>query len=465
MVTKNKKILSTSINKKTSLLMESINSSIDTDSRLFNQDLSVTKAHALSLHKLKIINKVEYNKIQNGLEKINKLYKLKKIKFSRQNEDIHMNIESLLHEIIGDTAYKIHTGRSRNDQVAADTRLWVIESSNKLKKELLFLMNRIIIQAETNYNKIIPGFTHLQVAQPVTLGHHLLAYYEMFKRDLEHLDFVISAANENPLGSAALAGSNYNIDTNLVNKVLGFNKSKKNSLDGVSDRDFCVYFLQATSMVSLHLGKFSSELILWSSNLFKFFDISKNYSTGSSIMPQKRNPDSLELIRGKTNIIRNKSMDLMNMLSNLPLTYFKDFQEDKKIIFDTYDDLTLCLQVLSEVIKESKFTTNHALKICEENYASATDLADYLVIEKRIAFRESYKIIASIVDYAQKQKKSMHEIELEEFKKFNKNIDKNIYHYIDIQKSVLRKKTSMSTHPSRVKQAIKNAKSYIIRRK
>ncbi|MDA9163220.1 argininosuccinate lyase, partial [Alphaproteobacteria bacterium] len=321
MVLKRKKILSTSINKKTSKLMDSINTSIDIDSRLFTEDIAVTRAHALALEKLKIISNQELIKINKGLDKIVNLHTNKKIKFSRANEDIHMNIESLLHSIIGNTASKIHTGRSRNDQVATDTRLWVLKSCKNLKKQIKFLMKDILNQAKINQTNIIPGFTHLQVAQPVTLAHHLMAYYEMFKRDLSHLEFVEQMTNENPLGSAALAGSNYKLDTSLLNKELGFNESKNNSLDAVSDRDFCVYFLQSLAMVSLHLGKMSSELILWSSNIFNLFEISKNYSTGSSIMPQKRNPDSLELIRGKSNIIRNQSSSLLNVLANLPLTY------------------------------------------------------------------------------------------------------------------------------------------------
>jgi|TARA_B110000114_G_C15091867_1_gene399059 argininosuccinate lyase len=461
MVKKNKKILSTSINKKTSELMDSINTSIDIDSRLFHQDIEVTKAHALALNKLKIISNSELTKIQKGLNKIVKLHFNKKIKFSRENEDIHMNIESLLYSIIGKTASKIHTGRSRNDQVSADTRLWVMKSCKNLKKQIKLMMEIVLKQAEKNQSNIIPGFTHLQVAQPVTLAHHLLAYFEMFKRDLSHLEFVEQMTDENPLGSAALAGSNYDLDTILLNNELGFSKSKNNSLDAVSDRDFCVYFLQSLSMISLHLGKMSSELILWSSNLFELFDISKNYSTGSSIMPQKRNPDSLELIRSKSNIIRNQNSSLLNVLSNLPLTYFKDFQEDKKMIFDSYDDLKLCLDVMTEVLKESSFNSSNGLKICEDNFASATDLADYLVIEKKISFRESYKIIAAIVNYAKIESKNMSELSLEEFKEFSKKIDRNIFKYIDIKNSINRKKTNMSTNPIKVAKAIKKALIYI----
>lgn len=461
MTAKKKKILSTILNKKTTELMDNINSSIDIDSRLFTQDIKVTESHALALKKLNILTESELKKIQLGLKKIKNLHQKNKIKFTKDNEDIHMNIESILHNLIGETASKIHTGRSRNDQVAADTRLWVMESSNILKKEIKSLMKIILMQAKKNQSNIVPGFTHLQVAQPVTLAHHLMAYFEMFKRDISQIDFVIKLTDENPLGSAALAGSNYNLDTNLMNKKLGFSKSKQNSLDAVSDRDFCIYFLQALSLISLHLGKLSSELILWSSNIFNLFDISKNYSTGSSIMPQKRNPDSLELIRGKSNIVRNQSTNLLNVLSNLPLTYFKDLQEDKKIIFESYDDTILCLRVLSEVLKESRFITDNTIQICEKNFASATDLADYLVMKKKINFRNSYKIIAEIVNYAQLKNKSMNDLTLDEFRKFHKSIDRNIYDYIDIRKSILRKKTNMSTNPNKVSIAIKKASNFL----
>ncbi|MAV82001.1 MAG: argininosuccinate lyase [Pelagibacteraceae bacterium] len=461
MAEKNKKILSTRINNKTSQLMESINSSIDIDSRLFNEDIEVTRAHAAALHKLKILSNSELIKINKGLNKISKLHKSGKIKFNKSNEDIHMNIEFFLYKIIGETASKIHTGRSRNDQVSADTRLWVLRSCKKLQKQIKKLMSEIVKKSRSYQNNLIPGFTHLQVAQPVTLAHHLLAYYEMFKRDLTQIDFVEKATNENPLGSAALAGSNYDLDINLLNKELGFTYSKKNSLDAVSDRDFCIYFLQSISLINLHLGKLSSELILWSSSQFNLFKISNKYSTGSSIMPQKRNPDSLELIRGKANLTRNQSSNFLNVVANLPLTYFKDFQEDKKIVFDSYDSTKLCLEVITEIIKESKFNTENSLAICDDNFASATDLADYLVVKKKLPFRESYKIIASIVKFAQNNNKTLAKLSLNEFKKFYSKIDQEIYNYIDISKSIFRKKTPMSTNPKKVELAIKRAERFL----
>ena len=425
------------------------------DRRLIEEDIAVTSAHVKALTKLKIISKKEALTIQKGLISILNDHKKGKLKFSKKNEDIHMNVESFLYERIGEIANKIHTGRSRNDQVATDTRLWTIKASKNLNDEIKKLMKSILNQARTNEKNIIPGFTHLQVAQPISLAHHLIAYLEMFKRDLDYFDFCIDKTDENVLGSAALAGSNYNLDLNLLNKNLNFTKSKNNSMDGVSDRDFCLYFLHASSLTATHLSKLSSELIIWSSNFMKLFNISNQYSTGSSIMPQKRNPDSLELIRAKTNSIRIKSLEFSNIISNLPLTYFKDFQEDKRIIFDCYDELLSCLKVMQDVIKKSKFEQSVGRDINNNYYATATDLADYLVIEKKIPFRNSYKIIANIVNYAQQHNKNLSEIKIDEYQKFQKVIDKNIYKYVDVDKSLLRKKTSMSTNPKEVSRMIK----------
>ncbi len=452
---KKSKILSTTINKNTSMLMDDFNSSIDIDKRLIEEDIAVTSAHVKALTKLKIISKKEALTIQKGLISILNDHKKGKLKFSNKNEDIHMNVESFLYEKIGEVANKIHTGRSRNDQVATDTRLWTIKASKNLKNEIKKLMRSILDQAQTNEKTIIPGFTHLQVAQPISLAHHLIAYLEMFKRDLDYFDFCKEKTDENVLGSAALAGSNYNLDLNLLNKNLNFTKSKNNSMDGVSDRDFCMYFLHASSLTATHLSKLSSELVIWSSNFMKLFNISNQYSTGSSIMPQKRNPDSLELIRAKTNTIRIKSLEFSNIISNLPLTYFKDFQEDKRIIFDCYDELLSCLKVMQDVIKKSNFEQSVGRDINNNYYATATDLADYLVIEKKITFRDSYKIIADIVSYAQQHNKNLSEIKIDEYQKFQKVIDKNIYKYVDVDKSLSRKKTSMSTNPKEVSRMIK----------
>ena len=452
---KKSKILSTTINKNTSTLMDDFNSSIDIDKRLIEEDIAVTSAHVKALTKLKIISKKEALTIQKGLISILNDHKKGKLKFSKKNEDIHMNVESFLYEKIGEVANKIHTGRSRNDQVATDTRLWTIKASKNLKDEIKKLMKSLLDQAQTNEKNIIPGFTHLQVAQPISLAHHLIAYLEMFKRDLDYFDFCKEKTDENVLGSAALAGSNYNLDLNLLNKNLNFTKSKNNSMDGVSDRDFCMYFLHASSLTATHLSKLSSELVIWSSNFMKLFNIINQYSTGSSIMPQKRNPDSLELIRAKTNTIRIKSLEFSNIISNLPLTYFKDFQEDKRIIFDCYDELLSCLKVMQDVIKKSKFEQSVGRDINNNYYATATDLADYLVIEKKIPFRDSYKIIADIVNYAQQNNKNLSDIKIDEYQKFQKVIDKNIYKYVDVDKSLSRKKTSMSTNPKEVSRMIK----------
>ena len=461
MATKKNKILSTSINKKTSSLMEDFNSSIKIDQRLIEQDIAVTKAHVDNLHKLGTLSTKELNKIHKGLSSIQNEYQIGKLKFTKKNEDIHMNIEFFLFQKIGDTALKLHTGRSRNDQVATDTRLWVMKSSKILQAKIKNLMSSILKQTKIHQDTIIPGFTHLQIAQPVLLSHHLLAYLEMFKRDLDYLTFCIKGSDENVLGSAALAGSNYSLDTNLLNKKLKFTKSKNNSMDGVSDRDFCMYFLNASSMTAIHLSKLSAELILWSSNLFEMFKVHEEYSTGSSIMPQKRNPDSIELVRSKSNIIRSKAMELSNVISGIPLTYFKDFQEDKKIIFECFDELSVCLDVMNEVIKKSQFNKDKGMHLCNQYFATSTDLADYLVIEKKIPFRKSYKIIAEIVQYAQKNNKNLSQLDIVEFQLFEKLIDKKIYQYVDVKKSLGRKKTPMSTNPKNVTKNIKKYESFL----
>ena len=434
--------------------MDDFNSSIDIDQRLIEEDIEVTSAHVQALSKLGVINKSEVSKIISGLKSILKDHQNKKIKFSKKNEDIHMNVEHLLFQKVGDLALKIHTGRSRNDQVATDTRLWVKKASINLKKQITELMKVLLKQAKIHEKTIVPGFTHLQVAQPVTLAHHLCAYLEMFHRDLKYFDFSVAGSDENVLGSAALAGSNYSLDTKILNKSLGFSKSKSNSMDGVSDRDFCLYFLHASTTTAIHLGKLASELIYWSSNTAKLFNIHPEYSTGSSIMPQKRNPDSLELIRSKSNIIRSKANEFANIISSLPLTYFKDFQEDKKIIFECYDELIMSLKVMERVIDQSTFNKNLGKEICNQFFATATDLADYLVIEKKIPFRKSYKIIASIVGFAQSKNCNLSELKLSDFQKFENKIDHKIYEYIDVKKSLFRKKTPMSTNPNAVKKNI-----------
>ena len=461
MASKRNKILSTSINKNTSSLMDDFNSSIEIDKRLIEEDIAVTRAHVGALHKLGTISSKELKEINSGLNSIQKDYKIGKLKFSKKNEDIHMNVEFFLHQKIGETALKIHTGRSRNDQVATDTRLWVMNSSKTIQNQIRELMNSILGQAKKHKETIIPGFTHLQIAQPVLLAHHLLAYLEMFKRDLDYFTFCINGTDENVLGSAALAGSNYSLDTNFLNKKLHFTKSKKNSMDGVSDRDFCMYFLHASSMTAVHLSKLSSELILWSSNLFGMFNIDEEYSTGSSIMPQKRNPDSLELLRSKSNIIRSKAMEFSNIISGIPLTYFKDFQEDKKIMFECFDELSICLNIISDVIKMSQFDKTKGISLCDKYFSTATDLADYLVIEKKISFRKSYKMIAKIVQYAQKNNKRLSQLDLAEFQLIEKKIDNKIYQYIDVKNSLSRKKTPMSTNPKYVAKQIKNYESFL----
>ena len=430
---KNNKLLSTSINKKTSSLMEDFNSSIDVDQRLIEEDILVTQAHVSALEKLKVISKNETKKIYQGLNGILNDYQKGKIKFSKKNEDIHMNVEYFLHQRIGDIALKIHTGRSRNDQVATDTRLWTKKSAKEIQELIKMVMRSILNQANKHQETIIPGFTHLQIAQPLSLAHHLLAYLEMFKRDLEYFDFSIHGADENVLGSAALAGSNYQLDQNLLNKKLGFSKSKQNSMDGVSDRDFCMYFLHACTMTSIHLGKLASELILWSSNLAGLFDVHSEYSTGSSIMPQKRNPDAAELIRAKPGRIFGNLLSLMTVLKGLPMTYGKDMQEDKEPIIDTAKNIELCILNMEGMIGDIEPIPEKMMEALQKGFPTATDLADYLVKNLKTPFREAHHLTGKIVKLAETKMTSLENLTLENIQSVVPNADLNILEVLKIK--------------------------------
>ena len=346
---KNKKninpIWGSNFNKQSNPLLEKINSSIDFDKRLALQDLKVSEVHSFMLKRKKIISPSEYKLIIKGLKKIKNLIINKKFKFNKKYEDIHMNIEVELKRLIGDAAEKLHTARSRNDQVATDFKLWIIEASKKLCNEINNLQKTIVKKANLNIKTIFPGFTHLQSAQIVSFAHHLMAYYEMFKRDKERLSNSVTRMNECPLGSAALAGTTFEIDRNLTSKMLGFNKPSSNSMDSVSDRDYAVEFLSNIAICGTHLSRFGEDITLWASDQFKFITLSDDFSTGSSIMPQKKNPDSAELIRGKMGRLSGNFISLLTTIKGLPLTYSKDLQEDKEPVFDSFDNLLLSIEV------------------------------------------------------------------------------------------------------------------------
>ena len=445
-------------NSKPSAIMEEINSSISFDKRLFHEDIIASIAHAQMLAKQNIISKGEGLKIINGLKRIYKEIEKDKFNFKTELEDIHMNVESRLKEIIGDTAGKLHTARSRNDQVSTDLRLWVRNAISILDKELKELQKRLIHLAERNTSTIMPGFTHLQNAQPITFGHHLLAYVEMFGRDRSRLLDCSKRLNINPLGSAALAGTAFPIDRQSTTKELNFTSPTTNSIDAVSDRDFVMEFLSISAITSIHISRLSEEIVIWCSDQFNFIKLSDKFSTGSSIMPQKRNPDAAELTRGKTGRIIGSLMSILVVLKGLPLSYSKDLQEDKEPVFDSSENIKNCLLNMIGIIKSLKINKNKMLKALQKGFPTATDLADYLVTYLNIAFRDAHKITGKIILLAEKKNCSLDELSLEDLRSIEPKIDSNIMKSISINSSILKKTSFGGTSPRLVLKAISDAK-------
>ena len=402
----NQTIWSTRIKKRGSSLFQRIGSSIDIDKRLFKEDIIGSIAHVEMLFRQKIISFKVKNKIIYGLNKILKEISNKKFEFNKKHEDIHMNIEKRLFEIIGEEAGYIHTGRSRNDQVITDLKIW-IKSANK---EINVILNKIIQStlklAEKNIYTIMPGFTHLKNAQTISFAHYLMAYIEMFNRDKKRFKDNIEHLDENPLGVAALSGTTFNIDRNYTTKKLGFKKPTNNSIDTVSDRDFVLEFLFSISVCSMHISRIAEELIIWNSDGFNLINLSDKIVTGSSIMPQKKNPDLLEYLRGKSGNIYGNLFSMLTILKGLPISYFKDLQDDKEIIFRSNDTLIDCLKILDEVLKNLSPNKKRMLEIAESGFITATDLADYLVKNHSMSFRKAYQKTAAIVNFAEKKEKT-----------------------------------------------------------
>ena len=462
---KNKKksnpIWGTNFNKQSDPLLEEINSSIDFDKRLAMQDIKSSKVHCLMLKKQKIITTSDYKSIIKGLEKIKKMIEKNKFIFKKKYEDIHMNIEMELHKIIGNVAGKLHTARSRNDQVVTDFKLWIIEAIKKINVEIKNLQKILIKKASLNVKTIMPGFTHLQSAQIISFAHYLMAYYEMLKRDKDRFTKSIDRINECPLGSAALAGTSFNIDRNFTSKLLGFKKPTMNSMDSVSDRDFALEFLSNATICASHLSRLAEDIVIWSSDNFNFINLSDDFSTGSSIMPQKKNPDSAELIRGKMGKFSANFLNLITTLKALPLTYSKDLQEDKEPVFDSFDNLNLIIKVTSGIMKNMKINKNIMLNACKKGNLMATDLADWLVMNHNISFREAYKIIAKIVGLANKKNCQINDLTINELNLINKNSGEKIKKFLNIENSIFYKKSMGSTSPNEIKKAIKIAKKEI----
>ncbi len=445
-----------------SKLLEEINSSIGTDHRLYREDIEGSIAHAKMLANKKIISKKEGSSIVKGLNKILKKIEAGKISYKKELEDIHMNIESLLFKEIGKTAGKLHTARSRNDQVVTDFKLWIKNNSKSLEKNIQQLQKNLINISKKHLNTVLPGYTHLQVAQPISLAHHCLAYVEMLGRDRSRLNDCLNRLNENPLGSAALAGTSFNIDRNLTSKLLGFKKPTVNALDSVSDRDFAVEFIFVLSLLSLHLSRMAEEIILWANQQFHFIDLPDELATGSSIMPQKKNPDGAELVRGQSSLVIGNLTSLLVILKGLPLAYSKDLQDDKKIVFKSYDTVNLSLKVMSELWLKIKFKPKNMLDAVNQSNATSSDLADWFVKELGFSFREAYLLTGKIVAYANKNHKQMKDLSLSELKTFNKNISYSAKKVLSSIESMKNKTSFGGTSPQSTKKTIKYAiKKYL----
>jgi len=439
-------------------IMEAINTSIHFDKRLFVQDIEASKAHCMMLLTNKILDPETGDRIIRGLEKILIEIKTDVFNFRLSLEDIHLNIEKRLHELIGDDAGRLHTARSRNDQVATDFRLWIRAAIDDADKYLVNLQSVLLDQADLHYDWIMPGFTHLQVAQPITLGHHLHAYVEMFDRDRGRFSDARERLNECPLGAAALAGTSFPIDRHETAKVLGFKKPTANSLDSVSARDFALEFMSASSICAMHLSRLAEEIVLWCSAQFSFASLSDSFTTGSSIMPQKRNPDAAELIRSKTGRINGDLISLLTVLKGLPLAYSKDMQEDKEPTFDSWDSLSVCLHAMTGMIKDISFN-KHTMQISAgSGFSTATDLADWLVKELKMPFRKAHQITGEIVQLAEKKGCELADLSLKEMKEVETKITKDIFDVLSVLNSVASRTSYGGTSPQNVRTEIRLAR-------
>ncbi len=414
---------------------DDFNSSIHFDSRMFRQDIKGSMAHAAMLAAKGIIRQAEADTIIAELEKILADLESGALAVDMTAEDIHMFVEAELTRRIGDVGKKLHTARSRNDQVAVDIRLYLKEEAGEITEMLRTLLDAILFQARQHKQSIMPGYTHLQRAQPITFAHHLLAYGMMFSRDITRIADAVKRMNINPLGSCALAGTTYDTDRYMTAKALGFDGITLNSIDGVSDRDFCVELLAAFATVMMHLSRFSEEIILWASWEFKFIELDDSYTTGSSIMPQKKNPDIAELVRGKTGRVYGDLMAMLTVLKGIPLAYNKDMQEDKECIFDAIDTVKQCLTVFPPMLKTLKALPQNMYAAAQKGFINATDLADYLT-KKDIPFRTAYKLVGQIVAYCIEKNTVLEALSLEEYQQFHPLFGQDVFEAIDLRRCV-----------------------------
>ena len=454
----NKTVWSTRITKDTSSIFQKVGSSLSVDKRLFKEDIAGSIAHVEMLFKQKIIAFKIKNKIIWGLNKIRNEIIKKKFIFNPKHEDIHMSIEKRLFEIIGDDAGFIHTARSRNDQVITDFKIWLRNSTNEIINLLNSSIKIIVKNAEKNIETIMPGFTHLKNAQPISFAHYLLAYVEMFKRDKHRFKNNIENLLENPLGVTALAGTTFNIDRNYTTKKLKFSHPTKNSIDTISDRDFVTDFLYATSVCSLHISRLAEEFIIWNSDAFGLIKLNDRIVTGSSIMPQKKNPDQLEFLRGKTGNAFGNLFSMLTILKGLPLSYFKDLQDDKELVFKSFDQIKYSILIFNDILKNFSVNKKRMFELANKGYTTATDLADYIVIELNVPFRKAYQITAKIVNYAEVKKKRFDELSIKEIKKIEPKLNEEVLKIFNLKNSIKSKKSYGGTSFENIKKMINKYK-------
>ena len=450
----NQAIWGNRIKKSSSTLFQKVGSSIDIDKKLYKEDILGSIAHVEMLFRQKIISFKIKNKIIYGLNKIEKEIQKNKFEYNKKYEDIHMNIEKRLFQLIGEEAGYVHTARSRNDQVITDLKMWIRSATKKINKNLDNIIKTILKVSEKNIETIMPGFTHLKNAQAVSFAHYLMAYVEMFNRDKKRFYNNLESLSENPLGVAALTGTSFNIDRNFTTKKLGFKKPTNNSIDTVADRDFVLDFLYSISVCSLHISRIAEELIIWNSDGFNLINLSDKVITGSSIMPQKKNPDLLEFLRGKTGMAYGNLFSMLTILKGLPISYFKDLQDDKEIVFKSDETLNNCIEILNQILKNLTPNKKKMMYLAESGYITATDLADYLVKNNNLPFRKAYEITASIVNFAEKKKKKLNELSIEELKKIEPRLTIDVLKIFNLKNSINSKKSYGGTSFENIKKMI-----------
>ncbi|MDC1032680.1 argininosuccinate lyase [Candidatus Pelagibacter sp.] len=450
----NKAIWNTRIKREGSALFQRIGNSIDIDKRLYKEDIAGSIAHVEMLLKQRIISFKIKNKIIYGLGKIEKEISKNKFEFNKKHEDIHMNIEKKLFQIIGEEAGYIHIARSRNDQVITDFKIWMKTASREIEKNLDKIIKSTLRNAEKNIETVMPGFTHLKNAQAVSFAHYLMAYVEIFSRDKRRFRNNLDSLNENPLGVAALTGTSFNIDRDYTTKKLGFKSPTNNSIDTVSDRDFVLDFLYSVSVCSMHISRIAEDFIIWNSDGFNLIHLSDKIVTGSSIMPQKKNPDHLEYLRGKSGLTFGNLFSMLTILKGLPLSYFKDLQDDKEIVFKSYDILIDSLKIFDEILKNFSPNKRKMFELAETGYITATDLADYLVKNHSMSFRKAYQKTAEIVNLAEKKKKKLNELKIDELKKIEPKLTNDVLKIFNLKNSINSKKSYGGTSFENIKRMI-----------